>query len=176
MRTKKKLRKMIVIVMVMNMASDLMCPSPTTLSSSSFLSTSTPSKHTPMRGHGRPVRGKNQIIEEERDGRVVGEEGLGRGHVIGGGDIKGGGKGNVVGGVGGGGDVVEGGEGPGRGHVIGGGDVIGREGGDVGGGGGVVKEAGHCGGRGHDSGRVQSSRGDGNSVAPTSLWKYSRNE
>ena len=50
---------------VMNMASDLMCStppgaSPTTLSSSSFLSTSTQRMRTPMRGHGRPVRGKNQ--------------------------------------------------------------------------------------------------------------------
>ena len=50
---------------VMNMASDLMCStppvaSPMTLSSSSFLSTSTQRMRTPMRGHGRPVRGKNQ--------------------------------------------------------------------------------------------------------------------
>ena len=50
---------------VMNMASDLMCStppgaSPTTLSSSSFLSTSTQSMHTPMTGHGRTVREKNQ--------------------------------------------------------------------------------------------------------------------
>ena len=81
---------------------------------------------------------------EERDGRVVGGEGLGRGHVIGGGDIIGGEEGNVIGERGG--------------------DIVGDAGRDV------VKEGeGHCGGRGHDSGRVQSSRGDGTSVAPTSV-------
>ena len=46
------------------MVSDLMCStpqeaSPTTLSSSSFLSTSTPSMHTSMIGHGRPLRENN---------------------------------------------------------------------------------------------------------------------
>ena len=57
----------------------------------------------------------------------------------------GGGEGNVVGG--GGGDVVK----------EGGGGIV------EGGGGGIVE------GGGHDSGRVQSSRGDGTSRAPTVL-------
>ena len=52
--------------------------------------------HTPMRGHGRQVRGKIQSR---------GEGWLGNGHVIGGGDIIGGGEGNVV--WGGGEDVVK---------------------------------------------------------------------
>ena len=48
---------------VMNMASDLMCStpsgaSPTTLSSSSFLSTSTPSKRTPYKRTWRTSEGK----------------------------------------------------------------------------------------------------------------------
>ena len=48
---------------VMNMASDLMCStppgvSPTTLSSSSFLSTSTPSKHTPYKRTWRTSEGR----------------------------------------------------------------------------------------------------------------------
>ena len=74
---------------VMNMASDLMCStppvaSPMTLSSSSFLSTSTQRMRTPMRGHGRPVRGKNQSRGRGREFLggggvdVVGEEGGGK--------------------------------------------------------------------------------------------------
>ena len=45
---------------VMNMASDLMCstPPPTTLSSSSFLSTSTPSKRTPYKRTWRTSEGR----------------------------------------------------------------------------------------------------------------------
>ena len=87
--------------------------------------------------------------------------------MIGGGDIIEGGGGNVVGG----------GEGLERGHVIGGWDIIGGgEGNVVGGGGEYVVGEGESilwgrgrGGRGHDSGRVQSSRGDGSSGAPTSV-------
>ena len=50
---------------VMNMASDLMCftppgASPTTLSSSSLLSTLLRVSVLLIRGHGRPVRGKKQ--------------------------------------------------------------------------------------------------------------------
>ena len=144
------------------------------------------------------MRRKNQIKVEERDGRVEGEEGLGRGHVIGGGDIIGrgdiigGGKENVVGG--GGGDVVGGGGGDvvgeGGGDVVkegrgtlwkeGGGDIVEGRGHCGGRGCGIValwrgkghcggRGWGHCGGRGHNSGRVQSSRGDGTSRAPTSV-------
>ena len=64
---------------------------------------------------------------------VGGGEGLGRVHVIGGGDIVEGREGNVIGG----------GEGLGRGHVIGGGDII--EGGVVGGGEGNVVGGGEGG-------------------------------
>ena len=119
---------------VMNTASDLMCStppvaSPMTPSTSSFLSTSTQRMRTPMRGHGRPVRGKNQSRGRGREFcRGGGVDVVGEG----GGEVVGGGGGEVVGEAGG--DVVEGGGEDVVKEVGGGGegeDVVEGRGGDV---------------------------------------------
>ena len=145
---------------VMNTASDLMCStppvaSPMTLSSSSFLSTSTQRMRTPMRGHGRPVRGKNQSRGRGR------EFCRGRGSGCCGGRGRGSCGGRGRGSCGGSGRGRCGGRGRGRCE----GSGRGRRGRGRSG----RKGRGRCGGRGHGSGRVQSSRGDGTSGAPTSV-------